>query len=88
MPAVKSKGNSKVGAQSARKAIDRGMGGWIKAKWKDNSIGWQSWSHPGTDKAPEWSKMDDNEIINQVFDNRIITSLDHEALIRNIGGKS
>ena len=51
------------------------------------SVGWQSWSHPGTDKIPEWSKMSDEEIINQVFDRRIITSLDHEALERNVGGK-
>ena len=29
----------------------------------------------------------DEEIINQVFDGKIITSLDHEALIRNVGGQ-
>ena len=29
----------------------------------------------------------DDEIIDQVFDGRIIESLDHEALIRNVGGK-
>jgi hypothetical protein len=31
--------------------------------------------------------MQDEEIINQVFDGKIITSLDHEALIRNVGGQ-
>jgi len=31
--------------------------------------------------------MNDEEIIDQVFDGRIIESLDHEALIRNVGGK-
>jgi hypothetical protein len=56
-------------------------------QWKDNSVGWQSWSHPGTDKKPEWLNMTDEEIIDQVFDGRIIESLDHEALIRNAGGK-
>ena len=75
-------------SQTARKAIERGLNGnWIKAKWKDNSVGWQSWSHPGTDKKPEWLTMEDDEVIDQVFDGRIIDSLDHEALLRNAGGK-
>ena len=73
--------------KSGFKAIDRGLDGqWIKAKWKSNSVGWQSWSHPGTDRIPEWSKMDDAEIVDMVFDGRIIETLDHEALIRNVGG--
>ena len=72
----------------ARKAIERGFNNnWIKCRWKDGSVGWQSWSHPGTDRIPEWSKMQDEEIINQVFDGKIITSLEHEALIRNGGGQ-
>ena len=88
LPSIKSGGNSKLASQTARKAVDRGLNGnWIKAKWKDNSVGWQSWSHPGTDKKPEWLPMTDEEIIDQVFDGRIIESLDHEALIRNAGGK-
>jgi len=88
LPSIKSGGNSKLASQTARKAVDRGLNGnWIKAKWKDNSVGWQSWSHPGTDKKPEWLPMTDEEIIDQVFDGRIIESLDHEALIRNSGGK-
>ena len=79
---------TKLSKQSLLKAIDRGLNGkWIKAKWKSNSVGWQSWSHPGTDKIPEWSNMNDEEIVDQVFDGRIIESLDHEALIRNVGGK-
>lgn len=87
LPAIKSGGNSKLASQTARKAIERGINGkWIKAKWKDNSVGWQSWSHPGTDRIPEWSKMDDAEIVDMVFDGRIIETLDHEALIRNVGG--
>ena len=79
---------TKLSKQSLLKAIDRGLNGkWIKAKWKSNSVGWQSWSHPGTDKIPEWSNMNDEEIVDQVFDGRIIESLDHEALMRNVGGK-
>ena len=79
---------TKLSKQSVLKAIDRGLNGkWIKAKWKSNSVGWQSWSHPGTEKIAEWSTMDDEEIIDQVFDERIIESLDHEALVRNAGGK-
>ena len=83
VPSVK----TKLSKQSVFKAIDRGLNGnWIKAKWKSNSVGWQSWSHPGTDRIPEWSKMDDAEIVDMVFDGRIIETLDHEALIRNVGG--
>ena len=83
VPSVK----TKLSKQSVFKAIDRGLdGNWIKAKWKSNSVGWQSWSHPGTDRIPEWSKMDDAEIVDMVFDGRIIETLDHEALIRNVGG--
>jgi hypothetical protein len=31
--------------------------------------------------------MSDEDVIDSVFDDRIITSLDHEALIRNTGAK-
>ena len=89
LPSIRTKGNSKLASTSAKKAIERGLdGNWIKCQWKSNSVGWQSWSHPGTDKKPEWSKMSDEEIIDMVFDERIIESLDHEALIRNTGVKS
>ena len=78
---------TKLSRQSALKAIDKGLDGqWIKAKWKSNSVGWICWSHPGTDRIPEWSKMDDAEIVDMVFDGRIIETLDHEALVRNAGG--
>ena len=86
LPAVKSKGNSKVASQSAKKAIERGLNNnWIKCQWKDGRNGWVSWSHPGTDKIAQWSNMTDEEVIDQVFDGRIIESLDHEALERNVG---
>ena len=79
---------TKLSKQSVTKALERGMNNnWIKCKWKSNAVGWQSWSHPGTDKQPEWSKMTDEEIVDMVFDQRIIESLDHEALIRNTGVK-
>lgn len=88
LPSIKSRGNSRLSADSAKKAIERGLNNqWIKCQWKSNSVGWQSWSHPGTDKIPEWSKMTDEEVIDMVFDGRIIDSLDHEALIRNTGAK-
>ena len=32
--------------------------------------------------------LKEEDLINQIFDNRIINSLDHEALIRNVGGKA
>ena len=86
LPSIKSKGNSKIASQSATKAIERGLNNnWIKCIWKDGSTGWQSWSHPGTEKLPEWSKMGDEDIMDMVFDGRIIESLDHEALERNTG---
>ena len=83
---------TKLSKQSIFKALERGLvGNWIKCKWKSNSVGWQSWSHPSNDdpeiKKPEWSNMTDVEIVDMVFDQRIIENLDHEALIRNTGVK-
>ena len=86
LPAVQSRGNSKVASQSARKAIDLGLNNnWIKCQWKDGRNGWTAWSHPGTDKIPQWSNMTDEEVIDLVFDNRIIETLYHEELERNVG---
>ena len=86
LPAVQSRGNSKVASQSARKAIDLGLNNnWINCQWKDRRNGGTAWSHPGTDKIPQWSNMTDEEVIDLVFDNRIIETLDHEALERNVG---
>tara|TARA_R110002020_G_scaffold147009_1_gene322056 strand:+ start:1720 stop:2328 length:609 start_codon:yes stop_codon:yes gene_type:complete len=86
MPSIK----TKLSKQSAEKAIKKGLAGWIKCKWRSNSVGWQSWSHPSNSnpeiRKPEWCNMGDEEIIDQVFDERIITTLDHEALERNVGG--
>jgi len=83
-PTIKGRG-SKVGPQSATKAIEMAQQGWCKIKWKSNSVGWCVSKHPGTEKEAEWSRMTDEQIIEQVFDNRIIESLDHEAIIRNTG---
>ena len=83
-PTIKGRG-SKVGPQSATKGIEMAQQGWCKVKWKNNSVGWAINKHPGTDKEPEWSHMTEEQIIEQVFDNRIIESLDHEAIIRNTG---
>ena len=88
LPTIKPKGGSKVGAQSAKAAIQKGLKGWIKCKWAGNNIGWATKIYPSeTDKIPQWSAMSEEEIIDQVFDGRIIESLDHEALVRNAGGK-
>ena len=46
LPSIRTKGNSKLASTSAKKAIERGLTGWIKCQWKSNSVGWQSWSHP------------------------------------------
>jgi len=83
-PTIKGCG-SKVGPQSATKGIEMAQQGWCKVKCKNNSVGWAINKHPGTDKEPEWSHMTEEQIIEQVFDNRIIESLDHEAIIRNTG---
>ena len=88
IPSIKTRGNSKISQQSAKRAIELGQNGWIKAQWKNNSVGWVSWCHPGTEKIADWSKINEEDLINQIFDNRIINSLDHEALIRNVGVKA
>jgi hypothetical protein len=84
VPTVKGRG-SKVGSQSAQKGIEMAQQGWCKVKWKSNAVGWAVSKHPGTDKEPEWSKMTDDQIVERIFENRIIESLDHEAIIRNNG---
>ena len=82
IPTVKGRG-SKVGAQSAEKAVIMAQQDWVKVKWRNNSVGWTVSKHPGTDKEPNYSTMSEDQIIDQIFENKIIDSLDHEALIRN-----
>ena len=89
-PSIKAgQGNSKLAGDSAKKAIEKGLNGnWVKIRWNGNGTGWNCWNHPGAEnKKAEWSKMSDEDVIDSVFDDRIITSLDHEALIRNTGAK-
>ena len=85
LPSLKSSGNSTISKQSSEKAIRLGQKQWIKCKWKSNSVGWVSWKHPGTDKIPQWGNTTDEELINQLFEQRIITDPDHEALKLNQG---
>ena len=82
VPTVKGRG-SKIGAQSSEKAIKIAQETWCKIKWRNNSVGWCVSKHPGTEKEPQWSTMSDDQIIDRIFENKIIDSLDHEALIRN-----
>ena len=89
MPTSVAKGGSRIGSQTSRKAIETAQKQWIKCKWRGNNLGWVVTKHPGdiTDKKIEWSNMTFDEVINQVFHGRIITDLNHEALVRNSGGK-
>tara|TARA_R110000765_G_scaffold39592_1_gene86085 strand:+ start:139 stop:711 length:573 start_codon:yes stop_codon:yes gene_type:complete len=82
VPTVKGRG-SKIGAQSSEKAIKIAQETWCKIKWRNNSVGWCVSKHPGSEKEPQWSTMTDDQIIDRIFENKIIDSLDHEALIRN-----
>ena len=82
VPTVKGRG-SKIGAQSSEKAIKIAQETWCKIKWRNNSVGWCVSKHPGTEKEPQWSTMTDDQIIDRIFENKIIDSLDHDALIRN-----
>jgi len=84
IPSIKTRGNSKISQQSAKRAIELGQNGWIKAQWKNQS--WNAWKHSGTDKVPEWSNMSDDEIVNSCFKDLIISDLKHEALIYNQKG--
>ena len=74
LPSVKSKGNSKVASQSARKQLKEDLitiGLSADERW---IVGWQSWSHPERTEF-QWSKMQDEEIINQVFDGKILLTM-------------
>ena len=67
IPSIRTRGNSKISQQSAKRAIELGQNGWIKAQWKNNSVGWVSWCHPGTEKIADWSKINEEDLINQIF---------------------
>ena len=82
VPTIKGRG-SKIGAQSAEKSIKIAQEDWCKIKWRNNSVGWCVSKHPGTEKEPQWSTMTDDQIIDRIFENKIIDSLEHDALIRN-----
>jgi len=83
-PNIKPKGGSKIGSSTAKKAIQLGQQGWIKCKWISNSIGWRTIKYPTTtEKQPEFSNIDYDQMIDQVFDGKYIESLDHEAIIRH-----
>jgi len=83
IPTIKPKGGSKVGAESAKIAINKIQQQWCKVKWRSNAVGWVTKKHPGSEKQPVWSNMTEDEIIDQVFKGKIIESLDHEALLNN-----
>ena len=89
VPNIKAKGGSKVGAQTALKAIEMGQQGWVKCRWRSNAVGWVVRNYPSeTDKVPEFSNVSYEEMIDQVFERKFIESLDHEALLRHQGLES
>ena len=71
---------------SVKLAIEIGQQKWVKVNW-EGKRGFVT-REPGQElnKEPKFSKLDDNRLIELVFEDRIITDSKHEAVVRNWNG--
>tara|TARA_B100001094_G_scaffold55197_1_gene50729 strand:+ start:1198 stop:1800 length:603 start_codon:yes stop_codon:yes gene_type:complete len=71
---------------SVKLAIEIGQQEWVKVNW-EGKRGFVT-RKPGTEleKEPKFSTLDNAQLIELVFDDRIITDSKHEAVIRNWNG--
>ena len=75
---------SKKGS-SVRKAIEIGQHEWVKINWEGKRGFVTRPPGLGLSKKPEFSKMTNKEIIELIFEDRIITDAKHEAVVSNWG---
>jgi len=75
---------SKKGS-SVRKAIEIGQHEWVKINWEGKRGFVTRPPGLGLSKEPEFSKMTNKEIIELIFEDRIITDAKHEAVVSNWG---
>ena len=80
-------GTHKAWMNSGRKAIEAAQKEWVRVIWKGMNYGFVCTKPLNQQKfsEPVWSKLSDEELINLAFDKRIITTTDHEALLRHQG---
>ena len=71
---------------SGKNALESAMRNWVKITW-GNKRNWVVRTPNNQDqfKEPEFSKLNDEEIINIAYYNRVITDTTHEALRRYQG---
>ena len=71
---------------SVKLAIEIGQKEWVKVNW-EGKRGFVT-RKPGTqlEKEPKFSTLDNAQLIELVFDDRIITDSKHEAVVRNWNG--
>ena len=71
---------------SGKNALESSMRNWVKITW-GNKRNWVVRTPNNQDqfKEPEFSKLNDEEIINIAYYDRVITDTNHEALKRYQG---
>ena len=75
---------SKKGS-SVRKAIEIGQHEWVKINWEGKRGFVTRPPGVGLSKEPKFSTMTNKEIIELVFEDRIITNAKHDAVVGNWG---
>jgi len=70
---------------SVRKAIELGQQEWVKINWEGKRGFVTRPPGLGLSKEPEFSKMTNKEIIELIFEDRIITDAKHDAVVGNWG---
>ena len=70
---------------SVRKAIELGQQEWVKINWEGKRGFVTRPPGVGLSKEPKFSTMTNKEIIELVFEDRIITDAKHEAVVGNWG---
>ena len=70
---------------SVRQAIELGQKAWVKINWESKRGFVTRPPGSGLSKEPEFSTMTNKEIIELVFEDRIITDAKHDAVVGNWG---
>jgi len=78
-------GKASKKGNSVRQAIAKGQQEWVKINWEGKRGFVTRPPGVGLSIEPEFSKMTNKQIIELVFEDRIITDAKHEAVVRNWG---
>ena len=76
-------GKAQKKGASVRLAIELGQKEWIKINWEGRRGFVTRLPGMGLDKQPEFSTMTNEQLIELIFEDRIITDAKHEAVVGN-----